>query len=105
MMVSSLDSALSPSGKAQEFDSWSVGSNPARAALSYPEVKNEKRKKVIRIIQVNNKECNYLLNKGWKWREDIHRTYSGANKKYVTENRKLLRDLAMYRKNQLTKTL
>lgn len=56
-------------------------------------------KGMFKIVLITDKECEYLLSKGWKWRDYIHRTVSGANKKI--RNRKLSID-AGFRKIQIT---
>lgn len=58
---------------------------------------------VLIIIQITNDECEYLLSRGWRWKEHLHKTYSAANKKFATENYKLLRDLEKYRRRKLAK--
>lgn len=56
------------------------------------------------IVLITDKECDYLLSKGWKWRDHIHRTVSGANKKYATENFRLMQDLEKFRSNSIKET-
>jgi hypothetical protein len=46
-----------------------------------------------------------LLIKGWKWRDHIHRTVSGANKKYATENYRLMQDLENFRSQSIKETI
>lgn len=58
-------------------------------------------KGMFKIVLITDKECEYLLSKGWKWRDHIHRTVSGANKKYATENYRLMQDLEKFRSNSI----
>ena len=51
-------------------------------------------KGMFKIVLITDKECEYLLSKGWKWRDYIHRTVSGANKKLSID--------AGFRKIQIT---
>lgn len=61
-------------------------------------------KGMFKIVLITDKECEYLLSKGWKWRDHIHRTVSGANKKYATENYRLMQDLEKFRSRSIKKT-
>lgn len=49
------------------------------------------------MIKITKDEAMYLLGKGYKWHEDIVRTYSRYKKYYMAEKYKLLRDLNEYR--------
>lgn len=61
-------------------------------------------KGMFKIVLITDKECEYLLSKGWKWRDHIHRTVSGANKKYATENYRLMQDLENFRSQSIKET-
>lgn len=61
-------------------------------------------KGMFKIVLITDKECEYLLSKGWKWRDHIHRTVSGANKKYATENFRLMQDLENFRSRSIKET-
>ena len=80
-----------------------IGSSPI-VSVTLPLWRNTKRKECFIIILITDKECEYLLNKGWKWRDHIHRTVSGANKKYATENYRLMKDLETFRSKSIKET-
>ena len=44
----------------------------------------------------------YLVSKGYRWQDDIHRTYSKHHKYYATESEKLKRDLDFLRNSKIT---
>lgn len=62
-------------------------------------------KGMFKIVLITDKECKFLLSKGWKWRDHIHRTVSGANKKYATENYRLMQDLENFRSQSIKETI
>lgn len=48
------------------------------------------------MIKIDKKEVEWLISRGAKWGEDIHRTYSKHKTYYLTEsklNMKLLKEL------------
>ena len=51
------------------------------------------------MIKINEKERDYLLGKGFKFGDDLHRTFSHHKHYYVTERPKLLNILNSYRKS------
>lgn len=69
-----------------------------------PTVEKYEMKGMFKIVLITDKECEYLLSKGWKWRNHIHRTVSGANKKYATENYRLMQDLEKFRSRSIKET-
>lgn len=56
-----------------------IGSCPI-VSVTLPLWRNIQRKECFIIVLITDKECKFLLSKGWKWRDHIHRTVSGANK-------------------------
>lgn len=80
-----------------------LGSTP-RLCNPLPLWRNIQRKECFIIVLITDKECKFLLSKGWKWRDHIHRTVSGANKKYATENYRLMQDLENFRSQSIKET-
>lgn len=80
-----------------------IGSCPI-VSVTLPLWRNIQRKECFIIVLITDKECKFLLSKGWKWRDHIHRTVSGANKKYATENYRLMQDLENFRSQSIKET-
>lgn len=80
-----------------------IGSSPI-VSVTLPLWRNIQRKECFIIVLITDKECKFLLSKGWKWRDHIHRTVSGANKKYATENYRLMQDLENFRSQSIKET-
>lgn len=81
-----------------------IGSCPI-VSVTLPLWRNIQRKECFIIVLITDKECKFLLSKGWKWRDHIHRTVSGANKKYATENYRLMQDLEIFRSQSIKETI
>ena len=54
------------------------------------------------MIKINKNERDYLMSKGFKFGNDIHRTYTHHKQYFVTEKPKLLNVLENYRKQQIS---
>ena len=53
------------------------------------------------MIKINENERDYLLSKGFKFGDDLHRTFSHHKHYYVTERQKVMSVLNNYRKKIL----
>ena len=55
------------------------------------------------MIRISNDEMRYLRTKGFKFPDDLHKTYSGSknNRYYATESKPLLRILDQYRASKI----
>ena len=55
------------------------------------------------LIKISNDEMRYLREKGFKFPDDLHKTYSGSknNRYYATESKPLLRILDQYRASKI----
>ena len=49
------------------------------------------------MILITQNEAMYLAKKGCKWQTDLHHTYSGHKKYYMTESPRLMKMLNTYR--------
>lgn len=66
---------------------------------------NIKKKEGNILIKISKNEMEFLQTKGYKFPEDLHRTYSGNknNRYYATERKDLLKDLSCYRNSKIAK--
>lgn len=55
------------------------------------------------IVLITKSEMEYLVSKGYRWKKDIHRTYSRYHKYYATELEKLTEDLRVLRESKIRK--
>lgn len=55
------------------------------------------------IVLITKSEMEYLVSKGYRWQDDIHRTYSRHHKYYATESEKLTKDLLILRESKIKK--
>lgn len=42
------------------------------------------------MIKISKKECDWLVSKGAKWHDDVHRTYAKHKTYYMTESKRML---------------
>lgn len=52
------------------------------------------------IFTITKNEMEFLVKKGFKWGDDIHRTNSNRHTYYATESRAIKTTLENYRKNK-----
>lgn len=55
------------------------------------------------MIQITKEEKDYLVSKGFKYGNDIHKTYTHNPHYYASEYRALLNELYKYRRKRIVK--
>jgi hypothetical protein len=58
-------------------------------------------KEVTKIVIISKKECEALQKLGYKFGDDLHKSYSEKPKYYLTENEWALKDLEKLRKSHV----
>lgn len=54
------------------------------------------------MIRISKTEKEYLLSKGYKWSDHIHKTHSNSGiTYYATEDKRLLKELKNYRQSRI----
>lgn len=54
------------------------------------------------MVLINKAEMMYLTKHGFKFQEDLHKTYSNRGTYYATESDSLMKCLNNYRKSKIT---
>lgn len=83
------------------FQPVDSGSNPD-SGLKIPSRvwKIWKKRMCFTIFTITKSEMEFLVRKGFKWGDDIHRTNSNRHTYYATESRAIKTTLENYRKNK-----
>lgn len=56
------------------------------------------------MVKITANEKDYLISKGCKWGEEVHRTFSNKKTYYLTESPRLLKMLDNYRKKTIVES-